>query len=193
MNVEPIPIIELNQTDPKQRGQAYGEAARERIETIAAAYREIFQTTTGSHSINYFIGLADGEAVDLETSPVEENVLWPRNGICVHTNHYLEPGKNFRDIAPLKYPYPTTYLRFRRAQKRMRESAGDIDADVIQDVLKDHMDKPFSVCTHSNPAVEPLLQIVTNLSIVMNLSQKQIRYTAGNPCRGVAQTLNLDW
>ena len=47
MYIQPIPVIELNQTDPKQRGQAYGEAARGRIETILAAYREIFNRITG--------------------------------------------------------------------------------------------------------------------------------------------------
>jgi isopenicillin-N N-acyltransferase-like protein len=47
MGVAHIPIIELNQTDPKQRGQAYGEAARGGIETILAAYREIFNRITG--------------------------------------------------------------------------------------------------------------------------------------------------
>jgi len=47
VNIETIPVIELNQTDPKQRGQAYGEAARDRIETILAAYRGIFNRITG--------------------------------------------------------------------------------------------------------------------------------------------------
>jgi isopenicillin-N N-acyltransferase-like protein len=362
MNIEAIPIIELNQADPKQRGQAYGEAARERIETILAVYREIFHRTTGetwqqtvirgepfilkanafapdlveeiqgiaeganrafedifllnarseilfnpqvlaqecttiaalpevtkngdmllaqnwdwyqavincqvilkigprngkpslvtfteagqlakigmnaagiglvvnnltsdqprtgvpwifltrrileashlaqalgyvlntarAHSINFLIGYADGEAVNLETSPVEEHVLWPENGICVHTNHYLKPGKNFRDLKPLRDPYLSTYLRCRRAQQGLTELKSDIDVDGIQNILKDHMDKPFSVCIHRNPAVEPMQQIVTCLSIVMNLSQRQIHYTQGNPCRGEVQTLEMEW
>jgi isopenicillin-N N-acyltransferase-like protein len=147
--------------------------------------------TARAHSINFLIGYADGEAVSLETSPVEEHVLWPDNGICVHTNHYLKPGKNFRDLKPLRDPYPSTYLRCRRAQKSMRELRGDIDVQAIQNILKDHMDKPFSVCIHRNPAVEPLLQIATCLSIVMNLSRRQIHYTLGNPCRGEVQTIEL--
>jgi isopenicillin-N N-acyltransferase-like protein len=362
MSIEPIQIIELDQTDPKQRGQAYGEAARERIATILAAYREIFYRITGetweetvvrgkpfifkakafapdlaeeiqgisegagrtfedifllnarseilfnpqvlaqecttiaalpevtkhgdmmlaqnwdwyqevlncqvilkigqregtpalvtfteagqlakigmnaagiglvvnnltsdqprtgvpwifltrrilessylaqalgyvlnaarAHSINFLIGYTDGEAVNLETSPVEEHLLWPENGICVHTNHYLKPGKSFRDLKPLRDPYPSTYLRCRRARKGLTELKRDIDAQGIQNILKDHMDKPFSVCMHCNPAVEPMRQIVTCLSIVMNLSQRQIHYTLGNPCRGDVQTIEVDW
>ena len=47
MTTNPIPIIELNQTDPKKRGQVYGEAARERIHAILDKYHEIFQCITG--------------------------------------------------------------------------------------------------------------------------------------------------
>ncbi len=149
--------------------------------------------TPRAHSINFLIGYAGGEAVNLETSPVEEHVLWPENGYFAHTNHYLKPGKNFRDLKPLRDPYLSTYLRCRRAQKGMTELKGNIDVQGIQNILKDHMDKPFSVCIHQNSAVEPIQQIVTCLSIVMNLSRKQIHYTLGNPCRGEVRTLDLGW
>jgi isopenicillin-N N-acyltransferase-like protein len=146
-----------------------------------------------AHSINFLIGYADGEAVNLETSPVEEHVLWPENGICTHTNHYLEIGKNFRDLKPLRDPYPSTYLRCRRARKGLSDLGSHIDVEGIQNILRNHMDKPFSVCMHRNPAVEPIRQIVTCLSIVMNLSQRQIHYVVGNPCRGEVQTLGMGW
>ena len=47
MTADPILTIELKQTDPKKRGQAYGEAARERIHSILDKYREIFRHFTG--------------------------------------------------------------------------------------------------------------------------------------------------
>jgi len=149
--------------------------------------------TPRAHSINFLIGYADGEAVNLETSPVEEHVLWPENGCFVHTNHYLKPGKDFRDLKPLRDPYPSTYLRCRRTQKAIAALNGSIDVKGIREILSDHMDRPFSVCAHENPVVTPLLQIVTGLSIVMNLSRKQIHYTLANPCRGEIQTLDLGW
>jgi len=145
-----------------------------------------------AHSINFLIGYADGEAVNIETSPVEEHVLWPKNGFFVHTNHYLKPGINFRDLKPLRDPYLSTYLRFRRAQKGMTVLNGNIDIEGIRRILTDHMDRPFSVCVHENPAVEPLQQIVTCLSIIMNLAQRQIYYTLGNPCRREVYTLELE-
>lgn len=149
--------------------------------------------TDRAHSINFLIGHADGEAVNLETSPVEEHVIWPENGILVHSNHYLEPGRNFRDLKPLRDPHLSTYLRWRRAHRGMTERNGGVDLQDIQNILKDHMDKPFSVCAHEDPEVESLRQVVTCLSIVMNLSRRQIHYTLGNPCRAEVQTMNIKW
>jgi isopenicillin-N N-acyltransferase-like protein len=148
--------------------------------------------TPRAHSMNFLIGYADGEALNLETSPVEEHVLWPRNEFFVHTNHYLKQGKKFRDLKPLRDPYLSTYLRYRRAQKGMTALNGSIDVNGILKILSDHMDRPFSVCAHENPAQEPWQQVVTCLSIIMNLAHKQIHYTLGNPCRGNCHTLKLD-
>ena len=149
--------------------------------------------TPRAHSINFLIGYADGEAVNLETSPVEEHILWPENGCFVHTNHYLKPGKNFRDLKPLRDPYLSTYLRCRRAQQGMAALKSNINVESIRKILSDHMDRPFSVCAHENPAVAPQQRVVTCLFIAMNLTRRQIHYTRGNPCRGEVQTLELGW
>lgn len=148
--------------------------------------------TPRAHSINMLIGYASGEAVNLETSPVEEHVIWPENGFIVHTNHYLTPGKNFRDLKPLRDEYASTYLRCHRAQKEMAAMNGNLDVEGIRQILSDHIDRPFSVCLHENPAAVPLQRIVTCLSIIMNLTRKRIHYTLGNPCQGKSRTLELE-
>ena len=195
MNAAGIGLVVNNLTSDQPRtGVPWIFLTRRILESSHLAQALGFVLNTGrAHSINYLIGYAAGEAVNLETSPVEEHVLWPENGICVHTNHYLVPGKNFRDLKPLRDPFLSTYLRCRRARTGLAELKGEIDVRGVQNILKDHMDKPFSVCTHQNPAVEPLRQIVTCLSIVMNLSRRQIHYTLGNPCRGKVETIELEW
>ncbi len=149
-------------------------------------------TATRAHSINFLIAHAEGEGVDLETSPVEEHILWPENGFLAHTNHYLKPGMNFRDLKPLRDPYPSTYLRYRRAQNGLATLKGNIDENGIKGILSDHMDRPFSVCMHANPVVEPLERVGTCMSIIMNLTGRQIHYALGNPCEGNFQTLKLE-
>jgi isopenicillin-N N-acyltransferase-like protein len=195
MNSAGLGLVVNNLTSDQPRiGVPWIFLTRRILESSHLAQALGYVLNTGrAHSINFLIGYAAGEAVNLETSPVEEHVLWPENGICVHTNHYLESGKNFRDLKPLRDPFLSTYLRCRRARKGMEEISGRVDVLKIQNILRDHMDKPFSVCIHRNPAVEPMRQIVTCLSIVMNLSRKQIHYTLGNPCRGEVRTLKIDW
>lgn len=195
MNAAGIGLAVNNLTSDKPRtGVPWIFLTRRILESSYLAQALGYVLNTGrAHSINFLIGYAAGEAVDLETSPVEEHVLWPENGICVHTNHYLEPGRDFRDLKSVRDPYLSSYLRWRRAQKGLTELKGAIDVPGIQNILKDHMDKPFSVCMHRNPADEPLRQIGTCLSIVMNLSQRQIHYALGNPCRGNVQTIEMGW
>ena len=147
--------------------------------------------TPRAHSINYLIGTAAGEAANLETSPVEDHILWPENGILAHSNHYLQPGVRFRDLNPLRTPYLSTYLRLRRVQKEMAGLNGKIDAQNLRRVLADHMDHPFSVCAHENPAVPQPLHVTTCLSVIMNLSKKKIQYCHGNPCQGDFYTLDF--
>jgi len=195
MNSDGIGLVVNNLTSDQPRtGVPWILLTRRILESSHLAQALGYVLNTGrAHSINFLIGHAAGEAVDLETSPVEEHVLWPENGIFAHTNHYLEPGRNFRDLKSVRDPYLSTYLRCRRAQKGLTELKGAIDVRGIQSILKDHVDRPFSVCMHRNPAVEPLLQIGTCLSIVMNLSQGLIHYSLGNPCRGEFQTMEVGW
>jgi len=193
LNSAGIGLVVNNLTSDQPRtGVPWIFLTRRVLESCSLAQALGYVLNTGrAHSLNFLIGYAAGEAVNLETSPVEAHVLWPENGVCVHTNHYLTPGRDFRDLKTSIDPYPSTYLRCRRVQKMAAEMKGNIDVHKIQNILKDHMDKPFSVCMHRNQAVAPLLQMATCLSIVMNLSRRQIHYTLGNPCRGEAQTIEL--
>ena len=195
MNAAGIGLVVNNLTSDQPRpGVPWIFLTRRILESsyLAQALGYVLNTRR-AHSINLLVGYAAGEAVNLETSPVEEHVLWPEDGILVHTNHYLQPGKNFRDLKPLRDPYLSTYLRCRRAKKGMAAIKGCVTVKEIQNILQDHVDKPFSVCMHRNPEVEPVRQTATCLSIVMNLTRKAIHYTKGNPCRGQAQKLDLNW
>ncbi|CAB1083818.1 hypothetical protein D1AOALGA4SA_11352 [Olavius algarvensis Delta 1 endosymbiont] len=195
MNAAGIGLVVNNLTSDQPRtGVPWIFLTRRILESSHLAQALGFVLNTGrAHSINFLIGYAAGEAVNLETSPVEAHVMWPENGICVHTNHYLEAGRNFRDLKPQRDPYLSTYLRCRRARQGLMQLKNEIDVPGIQNILKDHMDRPFSVCTHQNPTAEPLRQIVTCLSVVMNLNRKRIHYTLGNPCRGEVRTIEMEW
>jgi len=158
--------------------------------SIAQALGYIMDTQR-AHSLNFLVGTAEGETVDVETSPVEANMLWPENGCLAHTNHYVRKGKNFADLKPLRTPYLSTYLRLRRAKKGLQKLHPNIEVEGIREILSDHFERPFSICAHEKPSTESMLQNVTCLAIIMNMSQKQIHYCRGNPCEGIFQTIGF--
>ena len=143
------------------------------------------------HSMNFLIAHKDGEAVDIETSCIENHIFFPQGNFMAHTNHYINPCTGFKDIKNSDNN-PSTYIRLYRIQKRLDQMNREIDVNAVQDILKDHFDHPFSVCTHDSQAFTPALQASkTCLSIIMDLSQKSIWYTKGNPCQNPVESLDL--
>lgn len=144
-----------------------------------------------AHSMNFMIARAGGEAVDLETSPVEDHLIWPEDGTLAHTNHYLRLCQDMRDRKPVMDQYPSTFIRQRRIAQGLKARNRGLDANGIQDIFKDHFDYPFSVCIHENTKLDPKLYFITCMSIVMNLDKQLICYTKGNPCCNPVHELEL--
>lgn len=145
-----------------------------------------------AHSMNFMIARAGGEAIDLETSPVEDHLIWPEDGTLAHTNHYLRLCQEMRDKKLSIDHYPSTLIRLRRVAQSLKFKNGGLDRAGIQEILKDHFDYPFSVCMHENQKLDPRLHAITCLSIVMNLEERVLYYTKGNPCCNPAHKLDLN-
>jgi len=78
--------------------------------------------------------------------------------------------------------WPDTIMRDYRAGKALQKLAGRIDAASIQQVLKDHFDKPNSICTHINVNTPPHEHGQTNVSLIMDLTAKKFLVAKGPPC-----------
>ena len=193
MNASGIGLVVNNLiSDQPRPGVPWIIVARRILESnhLAQAMGYVLSTPK-AHSINYLLAHAGGEGVNLETSAVEDHVLWPEDGVFVHTNHYLTPGLGFKDLKPVRDPFASTFIRWRRASKGIKALAPEIDVEGMEGVLRDHFDQPFSVCVHPNPATEPFRRTVTCMSIVMNLTRQEIHYTLGNPCATDYQIMEL--
>lgn len=143
------------------------------------------------HSMNFLIAHKDGEAVDIETSCVENHVIFPKDNVMAHTNHYIEHCKSFKDNKTCACN-PSTFNRFNRLTKLLGQMNGNIDTQAVHEILKDHFDHPFSVCLHnSNDFFPAILTSKTCLSIVMDLSNNLLEYTKGNPCRNAVESFDL--
>lgn len=157
---------------------------------MAQAKAYLLGCSTG-HSMNYLIAHEDGEAVDIETSCVENHIIAPTEPFMAHTNHYLRPCSGFTDNRVL-LDNPSTHIRLHRMLKLLGQMSGRLDVAAVQDIFKDHENYPFSVCIHESDQLAPGQQAIkTCLSVVMDLSGKSIFYTRGNPCRNPVERLDL--
>ncbi len=147
--------------------------------TMAEAIGAVTGPTRAS-AANYLIGHADGEAVNLEAAPQGLNVIFPDKGIISHANHCKVGNADITDLTPALWP--DTIMRDYRAGKILQQYSGRIDASSIQQVLKDHFDKPNSICTHTNVNSPPQEHGQTNVSLIMDLTAKKFLVAKGPPC-----------
>ena len=52
----------------------------------------------------------------------------------------------------------------------------------IQDILKDHENEPQSLCRHGDDALPDSQHTITKTAMIMDLSEKKIWVTNGQPC-----------
>ena len=134
------------------------------------------------HSMNYLIAHTNGAVVDIESNPFSDHVIWPRDGVICHTNHYLQSSPHFVDLKTKNDPLPSTFIRYFRINEMLQKSKGDINEDKLKTILSDHFDQPYSVCWHESSNVEPIRNFITCLSIIIDLTNRKIKYLTGNPC-----------
>ena len=146
-------------------------------ETMAEAIGAVTSPHRAS-SGNYLIGHVEGEAIDIEAAPDHLNYIFPDCGIITHSNHFKVANTNIKDLVPSLWP--DTIMRDYRAGKILARSQGKIDIDFIQQVLRDHFDKPNSICSH--PGDRPDEQEQTNLAFIIDLNEKAFHIAKGPTC-----------
>jgi isopenicillin-N N-acyltransferase-like protein len=149
----------------------------------AESMAEAIGAVTGpqrASSGNFIIGHAEGEVINLEAAPDEINFIFPDKGIITHSNHFKVGNPKINDLIPSLWP--DTIMRDYRAGKILSQSQGRIDVKIFQEVLKDHFDKPNSICTHPNVTQPPEQQSQTNASLIMDLAARRFYIAKGPPC-----------
>ncbi len=151
-------------------------------ETLAEAVTAATRMNLGC-SANFMLGHKNGECIDLEIENEEFDVLYPKDGILVHTNHFVSPRlPKYPRKDTGKQKFPDTFVRYGRAEKLLRQKGTGICEKEIMDVLKDHVEYPGSICRHDNQKAEPGLRMGTVFSMVVDLTEGKIWFCKGNPC-----------
>jgi len=130
-----------------------------------------------------------GEMYCIEGSATAHAAMYAADGYLVHTNHYLDPrmqkfeavygtdDKSLKDCTG-------TFVRYNRARRLLRKSLGDVTADTLKAILKDHVNYPNSICNHPMQGYPPHERYGTNFSVIFDLNESKMSVCKGNPCKG---------
>jgi isopenicillin-N N-acyltransferase-like protein len=137
---------------------------------------------------HYLLADANGELYGVETSATAHSLLYGEEGWLAHSNHYLTPG-----LQALEEPgvYAGSHVRLNRARRLLKGQLGQITVESLQDVLRDHVNHPNSICAHPDPKEPAHKQDMTVASLVMDLTERAIWATPGPPCEGEYAAIRL--
>ena len=142
------------------------------------------QKMTRSSSANYLVAHGDGVGVDIESAPGDFSrvyVLLPEHGVILHTNHFLSPRFDRTEIS--LWAMPDSAVRLARCGAALEGASRPFAVGDIQRMLADHADYPNGVCAHRDERDHPQEQGATIASVIMDLDERGLWLTDGNPCK----------
>ncbi|UCE91024.1 MAG: hypothetical protein JSV90_06255 [Methanobacteriota archaeon] len=148
-------------------------------------------------SYNNNICHTSGEMYCVEGSATDFATLYPENGYLVHTNHYLHP-KMLKYETLFGPPGGRTLagasgsvVRLNRATRLVRGQLGTFTVDSLAGILKDHVNRPSSICSHPHRDEPVHERSKTTYAVVMDLGRKRMHLCLGNPCQGRFEQHNI--
>lgn len=148
--------------------------------SLADAVGEVLRAPR-AFSSNHLIAHAPGEAINAESAPSDVYFVEPRDGLLVHSNHFLSPValSRLRDTGVSRYP--DTLYRHRRLERLLRAEAPTVTTEHVKAALRDHYGLPSAICRHPAPRPDGTV-IATVASVVIDLNTRQLALCAGRPC-----------
>jgi isopenicillin-N N-acyltransferase-like protein len=140
-------------------------------------------------SANFVIGHADGEIIDVETSPDAVSYLYPRDGLVTHSNHFMDPRHGPSQMERLS---TSTLYRANRLDRLLRRHIGKLDAAVMQEALADHFGHPNAICRHPDTRQPEAKRTMTNAAFIFDLNERTMLVADGPPCENAFVLHTLD-
>lgn len=140
-------------------------------------------------SANVLLGSAAGEFVNLEVLPESATPISPDGGVLTHANH-LEAAT----AADSRFErlLPDTVCRAPRLRRLLERDAGSLSVGDAKAALRDHFDRPASICRHPDPDVPVDERSVTRASAIIDPTERTLAVTDGQPCENDYRTVGLD-
>lgn len=116
-------------------------------------------------------------AITVELHPGGPSFVLPtRDGLLVHTNHFLAPGPAARDTEPTAFP--DTLVRHSMLSRRL---SGSASAAEVLAALNCHMGADSALCCHPVPG-EAGDQYATLATVRIDLAAGELHAHDGGPC-----------
>jgi isopenicillin-N N-acyltransferase like protein len=132
-------------------------------------------TPRRASSRNLLLADRTGAMIDIEATAQEHGLAWG-DGCLVHANHHVLPGMAGHETATAEELH-NSGRRQDRIAALMEEHRGRIDATVLKTVLRDHANRPHSICAHPGERVS-----YSFASIVSDLEAGAMEVAVGPPC-----------
>lgn len=139
---------------------------------------DVVRSVPRASSRNLIMLDGNGVAADLETTPYEDARLDPEDGLLAHSNHYVAESLLHEERSPEKNVNNST-IRLRQMRELLRQRHGRLDADMMQEVLRDRACYPDTLCRA--PGDDPDSDTITFASVVAEPSQGRMRVAVGPP------------
>jgi isopenicillin-N N-acyltransferase-like protein len=138
---------------------------------------------------NHVLVHSSGEAYNVEVSARYFSMMYAQGGMLAHTNHYLS-----RRMARLENDSQHligSRVRYFRAQRLLRRSHRHT-VESFQEILRDHVNHPNSICSHEVIDDNPLDRQKTVCSLIVDLNEKEMHVAWGVPCQNEYFTYRLE-
>ncbi len=158
------------------------ERIRDAISAVLRAER--------SASINFMIAHSSGEVLNLEVTPNDVAIAYPDQGILTHSNNFLSENIRVKDLG--KTFFPDSITRWHRMKRILGQKVGQINLEEIKKVASDHFDHPYSICRHIDDASKAENRMETIVSVIMDLNERSMYLSEGNPCENEYKEVPLE-
>ena len=131
-------------------------------------------------SYNNIVSDRSGEIYSLEGSATDCAWLYAADGYLVHTNHYTSPRMQKYESSP--NDITCSIFRYNRAMRLIEDQLGGVTVESLKTILRDHVNRPCSICRHPDPNFHPLDVSETIFSVIYDLTKLEAHVLRGKPC-----------
>ncbi|OGS42045.1 MAG: hypothetical protein A3K67_03225, partial [Euryarchaeota archaeon RBG_16_62_10] len=140
-------------------------------------------------SYNNICSDKNGEMYSLEGSATDCAWIYAFDGYLVHTNHYTVERMQKFEAAPSSNV--TSIFRYNRALRLIEDQLGAITVESMKAILRDHINRPGSICRHADPGLHALDVSETIFSVIFDLTHLKAHVLKGKPCQGEYSVVSL--